>query len=477
MGFQALSHGVEIIEGLPGSGKSFFGVELALQHVQAGRPVYTNLPLRMKVFRQYLRNRGGPRLANLIRPLTKEHFERFCERCKRRQDVTDSIRHRRLCGEQIGNRAVVRLVDEAIGEPVYADEYANGEVSVAANDIPAGAVIIIDEVQHWFPMRNQMAESPFLLSYLSMHRHYWHRLYFLTQDRSRISITIRLYAQKFWHVRNLADDRVAWALTWGTFGLQGFRYACYTPDQEELISRGTAKPCLHYARFPWMKQHSWKFRLYRSYTHAGSAASLRKSLEVARRAAGLDEHGIDKENEETLHAIESTTERKVPMYKILARTGILATLLGFAALAGFGVGYVVPAPAEQSVSVADGLADAVPAAAAGFEPGRISSMGCSSIRVVLGAEVDTVRRGGEWANAALSHIDCRRRVVVWHYFADDTLWVQRLGDERPTLLGSRIELEIATAAASRLGDGAAQSDHDALLRSVEESAGGDRPGG
>ena len=72
------STGIELVTGIPGSGKSFHMVERLVDWVlKEQRPVYTNLPLCWRVLRKYLKIKGGEHCAGLIHELTEERFNTF----------------------------------------------------------------------------------------------------------------------------------------------------------------------------------------------------------------------------------------------------------------------------------------------------------------------------------------------------------------------------------------------------------------
>lgn len=276
-------YGVEVIEGLPGSGKSYAAVEKMLRVVLSQkRPCYTNLPLNFSKVRAYLRLKGGEKCANLIQELKQEHFRkfiaRFVKKAKCRELATTLKTHTDLS-------VVDANFDRDNGPDVAIGEHANW--------VPATSLVILDEVHWWFPMRDQASEPRELLEYLSMHRHVWHWLWVLTQDRGRISISFRKMATKFTTARNISEDRLAWGLRFKHLGISGLGYATYTGDQVENRTLDS-DPLENHVVFPWLPWNRFVFRLYRSFTHLGTADELQAVLARERVVAGVDVLSGDK---------------------------------------------------------------------------------------------------------------------------------------------------------------------------------------
>src|SRR6185503_10112402 len=206
--------GVELFFGEPGSGKSFMAVQRAIRvMLEERRPVYTNLPLRWRVFRTYLRKRGGDVLARLLRPLTEEHFNRFCARAEESRLWKENAKREQPEWQRR------RLQEEWIKHAGL--EICDGE---GANWIPAYAVVVIDEAHHWYPnpaLKNvRKPEPPALMSYLTMHRHHLHWVWVLTQADRQISATFKSLVQRVWDIRNRAYDKVAWGIQFRHLGIR-----------------------------------------------------------------------------------------------------------------------------------------------------------------------------------------------------------------------------------------------------------------
>jgi len=278
---------LEVLEGRPGSGKSFYCCKRIMAAIiEERRPVFTNCPLRFRVFKRYLFLRGGAdgqKLANLLSHLTQEHFNAFLKRAKLRAEFLDRAREE---ARALGRRRS----DAALLEPFFAAAGPDVVSGKGANWIPPFSLIVIDEAHHWFPATAQVAriESPDLLSYLTMHRHHLHSLIFATQNRMQLSITIRRLASSFWHIRNRRDDKVAWGLRLGHFGVSAFGYARYTPEQEDARDAEGSAPAEQRTVLPWLPSERWVFRLYDSFTHLGGFRAMERRLASVRDEAGVN---------------------------------------------------------------------------------------------------------------------------------------------------------------------------------------------
>lgn len=303
--------GLELYFGLMGSGKSFVATKRAIDVVrQMRRPVYTNLPLKWLVIRTYLKNRGGPELANLLHPLTERHWRAFLARQNARAKFRTRYEKPRADGIPIfspSDVTVLRDHAESTGKSFDAVSVAAQQQAYprqiellwiaragpdvtggdGANWIPPGAVIVIDEVQHWHPMSNQQNETPDLLAYITMLRHHQHWVWMLTQDYTRVNNNIRNLYHFIWTVWNRAEDRVVWGLRAGHLGLRAFAYKKQTREQFEGRSLESQKPSDFFTIFPWTPRNRVIFRFYRSFTNAGGEGMLKAGLEAARRADGV----------------------------------------------------------------------------------------------------------------------------------------------------------------------------------------------
>lgn len=363
MDITKLDYGVELIHGLMGSGKSFFAVRRALETVeQTRRPVYTNLPMKWKVVRAYLRNRGGSELANLFRRLDEQHWRRFLTRqhqwakfrerlAKRSPADLDATEFSQLHSALLtanGPTDPDRLRSQAKFYPSQIAEWfvSNHGPHIVdgpdANWIPPGSIICIDEAQHWHPMSKQAEDPnrPDLLAYITMCRHHVHWLWIITQDPANIAIEFRRHFHYAWRVWNRGEDRLAWGIRWKHLGLRAMGYVRATPDQLESMERrpgsDNARPTESFTILPWLPRNGVFFRLYSSHTNVGSARHLARELERSRRLAGLTADGS------VIRTFkQDDTMPTVPLTRRLIGATRTSALLTLAAGIAFGAGRIV----------------------------------------------------------------------------------------------------------------------------------------
>lgn len=433
--------GVVITEGLPGSGKSFFEMSRALDVVvHERRPVFTNLPLRWRVVRQWLRGRGGEALAGLIYPLTERHFRAFLSRCAKRSAMRDRLRTEAASG----GRAFSEHVFERCW---YAEAGPDIFRGPDANWIWEGSVIVIDEGHHWFPMRGQKEESAEVLGYLSMLRHSIHMLRIITQDRMQVSITFRRLCSSFWHVRQRGDDKVAWGIKFRHLGLTGFAYVRRTPDQEEAFGKSADVQSAFSESdviFPWMPTQKWKFRLYDSFTHVGGLRRMRNQMVNLRRRLGVA-------SPEEIKAARKLSKGEKVRLILKCLFWVVAMIPVFCV--GYGAGRAfAPKPAPAIVAAA------AEAAKPWWGSGKLKSLSKA------GASVDSklVAKGGSYGRGKLFLVDLPKRRSLW--VADSSVWVWKLGTEHPTRTSSVGDFE---AGAKR-----ALEAHAARLRARDAEASG-----
>ena len=346
------AHGIEIIEGLPGSGKTFFAVKRVLRVIrEQKRPVYTNLPLRMKVVKARLRNIGGEELASLIRPLNEHHWRSYL---RRHQEYTELLeRHAKISPADEDEKFIQDLAEVTGRTPEairaqhsihpnqmrayfiskHGDDVYEGP---EANEIPAFAVIVIDEVQNWHSMIDQSRDPDRqkLLQYISKHRHSLHWLWVITQDCRNISIEFRRQAHSIWKVMSLGDQQLAWGLKFKHLRINATLYKRYTHEQWEMKDRNgdtNAETFILYTKLPWLRKI---YRYYEPFTNSGSKKQLEKQLQKARRKAGLSETGLTREEEMKLRkqaTFISRLGRKVMKRAIQLGLILLAFIVGFTA--------------------------------------------------------------------------------------------------------------------------------------------------
>ena len=292
--------GIELVYGEPGSGKSYYAVKLLIETIiEHRRPVYTNLPMRWRVVRKYLRNRGGEELANLIQPITEDGFMRFINRYTTRLAVMERLKADHYA--ETGQLLSKRQQEAAFLREHGADVYIGREL----NWVPHGAMLILDEVHHWFPNpslastpKHKKQEPEALLAYLTMHRHVSHKVVAITQKDRQISQTFKTLGRICWRIHPRAHDRIVYGLTFGHltgflrtitgghFGAEALGYEQFTAEEWERRDQG-GRPNQSFSVYHTMPWNSWVFRLYDSFTHAGSKAYLRQQQQAVREAAGL----------------------------------------------------------------------------------------------------------------------------------------------------------------------------------------------
>lgn len=278
-----------MVEGLPGGGKSFHLVgEVLEQIIQNKCRVYTNLPLRHKVMRQWLRNRGGEAFARLIHSLTEDHFKRFVDRAavfsKFRERYKVECQHASITDPKKSFR---ETTFRKVWQSEHGDDIIDGP---DANWIPPHCCIIIDEAQHWYPAADNRdrKESPSLLSYLTMHRHFLHRVYLATQDIANVSITWRRLIREYRQVRRRGNDKLAWGLQWRHFGLNPMSVVQLDARALTTSNADLRAPIDDSTFFPSWPKYRWRFRLYNSYTNVGSVRGLEAVAARAQREAGVE---------------------------------------------------------------------------------------------------------------------------------------------------------------------------------------------
>lgn len=374
--------GITVVEGPPGSGKSLRCVELVLGYVLDDlRPVYTNLPLRWRVWRRWLRARGGVELANLVRPISEDQFRRFLARANAKRRFIEEIKQEH--GGSARYAEAERLFCEKFGPDI--------ETGRDMNWIPAWSVIVIDEAHHWFSSAEQAArkETPDLLGYLTMHRHHVHECVFATQSKAQISVNIRRQASDFWTVRDIASIPVLFNLRPSQLGLRMLEYAQYNAVELAKDQNTEHAPAVkRYWVPPFLPQVAWKFRLYDSYTHAGSQAQLQKGLERVRERAGVAHLAAPKEPEPE---------------EAMGKPGRWRKCFAFACVglvAGAALGRLIPHRAQQAVPA---QVPAVPVPLAPPVPAQVPAIPPGPKWVVSGVSGDSAFVGRVRVNKGASH--------------------------------------------------------------------------
>lgn len=259
------------------------------------RPVYTNLPMKWRTFRAYLRLVGNRRLDGLVHLLTRElmvsHCRRFSLRARWRQRCETAggrgqwgealfkrIRHKPHRQRAAWWSAIFACMQ---GRAVY--------YGPEANELIPGSLVIADECGWWFSMKDQASEERALEDFLSMHRHGGFEVWWLCQAAGRISISIRTMAMDYWRVQNARDIRINDWLPLRWLGIQCFQYQRFSGEQ---VKAGQDKRPEEVAfRFPQTRRSQLIFRLYHSFSHGGTVDEITQAIAASRRDAGLDDLG------------------------------------------------------------------------------------------------------------------------------------------------------------------------------------------
>ncbi|MBO6514265.1 MAG: hypothetical protein JJ974_09910 [Phycisphaerales bacterium] len=429
--------GLEIIEGLPGSGKSFYATRRIIRAIKKyKRPVYTNLPLIFPVVRKYLRIIGGEELANLIRPLKEDHWKRFLRRQhafarfkeqraghprnlpeEAQHDLCKSlqIKHSELLKQpKVTPDQMVAWFNHKVGQPVYTGS--------EADSIPLSSIIVIDEVQHWHPMIKQgNAEGrEELQAYLTMMRHHLHWIWVITQDRTRIDIIFRKLCKSVWQVWDRGEDRLAFGIRFHHLGLRAMGYRRYTPEQLEGTNRDNQKPSETFMIFPWLPWEQINFRLYTSWTQAGSKRQIQKTLERVRKEAGVNEHTGQRRK----HLIMRRPKFITGIYNMIHKLMLCGTCVAL----GLVISNMKP-PAQEKETRDQPTAQPV----ALPEPHDWPTYdGFAGTKPILNGQVLTVGDSvGARGRLAYIHAPDRSLVVI----ADNGYWLWEYGTQRPNPVG------------------------------------------
>lgn len=316
---------VEIIAGDKGSGKSLHCVKRVLDIIQQERrPVFTNLPIRWRVLRQYLRIKSGPAYANLIYPLNMEHFDRFIDRQHRRMQIRERLNDEaRRTKRVISSRCMEAAYEAELGPDIYEGPDANA--------ILPAAYVIIDECHHWFPMQGGKERDEILQRYLSMCRHHLHQVILVSQAPMQISKAGRRLATLYTICRHKTYDRIAWGVRFQHLGIRALGMIRYSADDiegEEPI-RG-AEPMEQSAIYPWAPCTQVLFRLYSSHTHIGTPRRMLRTLDEVRGRLGV----LDEDRRIRSQREQWRKERPVRMIRRFRKAAFAATLLTL----GIGVG-------------------------------------------------------------------------------------------------------------------------------------------
>ncbi len=291
-GAAPFSHGIYVVTGKPGHGKSYGMTLWMLKEALKGeRPIWTNVPIDIKTCRAwlYLHAQGSQkrrrRIAHLIREMTQDHFTRMAsrlhsinERSRRIMEGIEGVKDLSQRGKFTQEKAWKQATEEIDNEdpPVFE--------GAGANSIMPGAVLFLDELHQWYPSRDYRNEPKEILSFTSMHRHGMWKIFVSSQRRMNVSLSFRAMCQTYIHVINLSKWRLLpgiGGLPITVFGYWYFDNSDIDESNGKLIPGG--RPMHSDFEMPVLRKN-WIYRCYRSYSHAGSI----KELHAARaRTVGL----------------------------------------------------------------------------------------------------------------------------------------------------------------------------------------------
>ena len=483
--------GIEITAGKPGGGKSYWACaeiirSAAHSNPDRRRPVYTNLPLKMRVLRKYLGEKYGEGVADLIRKLDPDYLKRFFQRAYEKgnffdrcdeqaadenRDMPPGEKERRWAAAHdvdiyAGMSAAQRYAETKQAEDLRAaaeagvpyaqwphsledhleafealtpEEQAGWEVKRSeTNWVEFGAAIFLDEAHKWFPQdgKSYAAADKAFVGLLSMHRHGFWRLVFLTQDDMKLAKPIRADCIRFRRAINLLETKLVgpFQLRHVAFLFEGlftvFLYREWTgEDYDRGIETPGVKPAATVPIWPVAPWNRKVFRFYSSHSHVGSPRRARLQRASAMRKVGLSDRGETKKEQRKRERRESL--RRHPW---VARIGNLVILM----LAFYFGGRV-----ERSMSAIDETGAPVLQ-----RPGKLEAVGPSFVRV----EGERIATEGSIGDFTLLDVAPAERAALW--LADGVVWLQRVGDPGPAPVGRASEFATALGSAvpRRVGD-------------------------
>ena len=293
-----------------------------------------------------------------------------------------------------------------------------------ANWIPAVSLVVVDETQHWLPnpalKQVIKIEPPTLMSYLTMHRHLMHWVWFTTQRERQISTTIKSLVNRVWQVRQRGYDKLAWGIQFRHIGISALGYRAFRP--EDNIEQDP--PHEEFTTFPWLPWNQVYFRLYDSFTHAGSRRELKAGLRAARLEAGLDESG----------RLESEVDMATKKRGCIGRLFVGAFKLGMQGVMLLVVLSIGMAWGEHRNKAAEAADEKGRKAVVASQPVvmadgvRVVGMSPKAVRLSDGSAVNI---GGRFHEFMLSAIESGKGVSVWSGRGD--VWVWKVGGARERL--------------------------------------------
>ena len=430
-----LSFAGEAYIGLPGSGKSSAALREVYRVIsEERRPVFTNLPLRWRVFRTHLRHIGGEPLAGLLYELTEDHLSRFLER--------HHLMHTFIAAEKSRCAAEGVPYREKRTHNLFRHWHGPHVLrGVNANWIALGSVIVLDEVHKWYPgmvTRGTAKETPHLREYVTMHRHSGHRIIWITQAAVQVTKTLRDNTKYYWEVRNLAEHSLCGPIRMGHLGLKALGYVKRTAEQVDgTVPVDQMAPLEQRVIFTWLPKHAWYFRLYDSFSHTGGVRRMAAALRQGRVDAGLEEDGrfrTEPRDPDAPPPLPKDLAVLKFIRRLVVRTAVLAAVGLLAWLYGRGTAPVeVP---EDEAQLLVQLAEPPPPS------GRFSGVGDTWVRL----DGRRVFEGDDWGQFSLWSVDRSGRRAL--FIGDGVVWLWELGSPQGERLGT---VDSTIAALARAG--------------------------
>lgn len=193
---------ISLITGLPGSGKTYVSVQRALDEAESGRLLITNLAIVAQSW-------PGP-LMFFASP--SRESPAFGKAVAAKKEI-DGLRAALVEADSAEVRIAVADCEASIEGGLTSDAgdgyQADGFMRHPAPDFVAGALIIVDEAQRYFPPGRVAPEFAPCVEFLQRHRHYgcdvW--LCYPSSHFKGLTPQVRDMAEEFWLVENLAKKR------------------------------------------------------------------------------------------------------------------------------------------------------------------------------------------------------------------------------------------------------------------------------
>jgi zona occludens toxin (predicted ATPase) len=211
---------ITIVQGAPGSGKTYWAARFILHRLAAGDHVYTNVPIKSDALGEYIRDRMG-------------------------LDVDLNVSLHLIPDEQVRNLHGI----------VGAGEGINTQV-------------IIDESHMQLNARDFAQQARALMNWASVSRHYRADLIFISQHRHNIDAQLRRLANRYLFLRDFQMMEFSGVkFNW----LPYFRATVVDIDERTVLAR------------EWIRKDKGIYSVYDSYSMAvGEAAAVLTSTAITK---------------------------------------------------------------------------------------------------------------------------------------------------------------------------------------------------